>query len=388
MLEAEIDSSMLSLSSDLESNERIAHLHKVYQFIAKIDGKILKYLTKQANKKYGLFSFPVLGFNISRKDQIRSADIIYLHWINGGFLNLRSIRKLAKLNKPIIFFLHDMWAITGGCHHSFQCEKYQAGCEACQVFSGRKAKDLSKMGFQRKAVLFSGFNNLYFVSPSKWLYQCTKNSKLTFEKPVFHIPNFIDKDFFKPFDKTIAKRILNIDIAYKVICFGAVSVDSPYKGFSYLTDALNILNKELVNEKIMVLVFGDFPQKRLSDIPFEARIMGKLRDELSTLIVYNASDVFLAPSLADNLPTTVMESMCCGTPVVGFDVGGIPDLIQHKENGYLAKYQDSDDLAKGIVYCLKNEIKGKLKTIFEPANIIKMHVDLIKVILTEKDESR
>lgn len=376
MLEAGIDSTMLSLSADV-SGERIRHLHNVYQIISFFDEKILRYLTRKAVKKFGLFSFPVLGSNISNKNQIRNADIIYLHWINGGFLNLHSIKKLVKLNKPVVFFMHDMWTITGGCHHSFQCEKYKEECNRCQIFSEQKENDLSRIEFVRKARLLASFNNFYFIAPSTWLYNCTKQSKLTVDKPVFYIPNIIDNKLFKPFGKALAKQILNINTDKTVISFGAISVNSPYKGLDYLKSALRLLEAKLEVDKCLILVFGSACDKQMSeDIPYEIKFLGKLRDDLSTVITYNASDVFIAPSLADNLPTTVMESLCCGTPVVGFNVGGIPDMISHKVNGYLAKYKDAEDLSTGIMYCLENNIHGKLLPVFEPDNVIKKHLDL------------
>ncbi len=108
--------------------------------------------------------------------------------------------------------------------------------------------------------------------------------------------------------------------------------------------------------------------------------MGFLQDEYSTALVYNAADVFIVPSLADNLPTTVQESLSCGTPVVGFEVGGIPDMISHKKNGYLAKYKDSGDIAEGIKFCINNRIKGYRLPDFEPSVIVQKHLELFEQI--------
>ncbi len=384
-LDAGYDSSMLSLSSDISGDDKIHSLNKLYQLLPFIDGKILGYLMRDTIQKYGLFSFPVLGVDISENDLVKKADIIYLHWINGGFLNLRSIKRLAELNKPLVFFMHDMWSITGGCHHSFTCEKYKSGCSNCQVFSREKQDDLSKLEFSKKDRLFSGFSNLYFIAPSKWLYNCACESLLMRNKPVYYIPDIIDNKLYKPFNKGIAKRILNIDSDRVVISFGAISVNSPYKGWSFLREALKILQSKINKEKILVLIFGSAKNSGVENaIPFETRFLGKIRDDLSTNIVYNAADVFIAPSLAETFGLVIAEALACGTPVVGFNVGGIPDLIQHKENGYLARYQDAEDLAQGIVYCLENGIKGKLKTIFEPTNIMKTHAELTNIMMSEK----
>lgn len=385
MLEGGIDSSMFSLSSDLSGDERIRHLSVAYQIISFFDEKILNYLTRKTIKKFGLFSFPVLGSNIANKNQIKNADIIYLHWINGGFLNLHSIKKIAKLNKPVVFFMHDMWTITGGCHHSFQCAKYKSQCNDCQVLSGHKKNDLSKIEFTRKAKLFSRFNNFYFIAPSKWLYNCAIQSKLTMGKPIYYIPNVVDNKLFKPFDKLIAKHILNIKTNSIVISFGAISINSPYKGWTFLRNALNILENKIGRERVLILIFGSANNKELSDaIPFETRFLGKIRDDISTNLIYNAADVFIAPSLAETFGLVIAESLSCGTPVVGFDVGGIPDLIQHKKNGYLAKYEDAEDLAYGITYCLENNIQGSLLPVFEPTNVVRKHLNLFESMKSEK----
>jgi glycosyltransferase involved in cell wall biosynthesis len=381
-LEASIDSSMLSLTSDIQDDTRIMHLGKKAQIISWINNKLQSFITRSSIRHFGLFSFPILGTNVAKMEQVKKAEVIYLHWVIGGFLSLTNIKQLAKLNKPIVFFMHDMWTITGGCHHSFECEKYKNKCTNCQMFPNNKKNDLSSLEFDKKVKLYSKFKNLYFVSPSNWLFDCARQSELTNNKPVFYIPNIIDTKLFKPFDKTIAKQILNIDPETKVISFGALSVDSPYKGWKYLQEALEVFKREYTKKNVTVLIFGSGYNKLTADaLPFNTKFMGRLRDDYSTVLVYNAADVFIAPSLADNLPTTVMESMCCGTPVVAFDIGGIPDLIKHKINGYLSNYRDSEDLANGIKFCLENNIKGKMLPVFEPGKIIKEHIKLISNII-------
>jgi glycosyltransferase involved in cell wall biosynthesis len=251
------------------------------------------------------------------------------------------------------------------------------------VLPKQKTKDLSFKGFEKKLNLYSKYNNLYFISPSKWLYECAKQSGLTKDKPLFHIPNILEKNFFKPFDKTIAKKTLNLNPNEAVIAFGATSIDSPYKGWDYLLKALKILASEIEFKKISVIVFGGGYKKEIADeIPFQTMFTGHLRDEYSPVMIYNAADVFIAPSLADNLPTTVLESLSCGTSVVGFDVGGIPDMIKHKENGYLAKYKDANDIAEGIKFCINNKINGYSLPEFETHSILEKHKSLFSQVLS------
>jgi glycosyltransferase involved in cell wall biosynthesis len=249
------------------------------------------------------------------------------------------------------------------------------------MFPQNSNNTLAAKGFKNKQHLYSKYKNLYFVSPSKWLFNCAKESLLTKDKPVFYIPNVIDNTLFKPFDKKIAKRILNIDPEQTVIAFGAVSINSPYKGWSYLQKALEILYQKNELGKVLVLIFGSGYDKNIADsIPFETKFMGYLCDEYSTSLVYNAADIFIAPSLAEAFGYVVFEALNCGTPVVGFTTGGIPDMIRHKENGYLAKYKDAADIAEGVKYCLENKIPGKILPGFEPAVVVKKHLDLFDLI--------
>lgn len=377
-----VDSIMITLHHATNDDEKIIQKGRLSSIIARVDRINQDRLMKNNVKELGVFSYPILGSDLSKMDEVKNADIIYIHWALGGFLNISGFEKLAKLGKPVIFFMHDMWNITGGCHHSFTCERYKSHCFDCPILPKHKVKDLSFKEFDKKLNFYSKYNNIYFISPSKWLFQCAKESALTKNKPLFHIPNILENTFFKPFDKTIAKRNLNIDPSHLVIAFGAIAIDSPYKGWSYLIKALKILALENTFKKISILVFGSGYKKEIADeLPFPAIFTGFLRDEYSPMMIYNAADVFIAPSLADNLPTTILESLSCGTPVVGFDVGGIPDMIKHKENGYVARYKDAEDIAEGIKLCVDNKIKGYLLPEFDTCRILEQHKNLFRQVL-------
>ncbi len=381
--DANIESSIISLGVDtINKREEINYLSRYPRIISMIDGKIQSYLTRNKIQKFGLFSYPVLGTNISNLEEVKDADFIYLHWVLGGFLNIPSIKSIFNLKKPVIIIMHDMWWFTGGCHYSFTCEKYTSECNNCQMFSGEKKRDFSAKEFDKKIKLYSNLNNVYFVSPSKWLYNCAKSSKLLKRKPIFYIPNAIDDKTFKPFEKKVAKHILNIDVNETVIAFGATHVNSPYKGWNYLQKALQIIKNKRELKNITILIFGSGYKKNIADqISFKTRFLGRLTDDYAINLAYNAADVFVIPSLADNQPTTVMESLCCGTPVVGFDIGGIPDMISHKINGYLAKYKNAEDIAEGIKFCIKNNVIGKILPMFQKNVIVEGHIDLMNKIV-------
>lgn len=377
-----VESGIVSLQHSIQGGSGVKYLGAWARIVSRIEDKVQTFLTRRIDKKLGSFSYPVLGNNLARLEEIKKADVIYIHWALKGLMNFGSIEQLARLKKPVVIFLHDMWNITGGCHHSFSCEKYKTeGCNICPMFPPGKKNDLSAKEFRKKLKLYSKYNNLFFVSPSRWLYDCAKESLLTKNKPVFYIPNILDDTLFKPIDKTAARLILNVDAGETVIAFGAITVNSPYKGWAYLQKALELLKQDDSLKNISVLIFGSAYNKEIADaIPFKTRFMGYLLDEYSTSLVYNAADVFIAPSLAEAFGYVVMEALSCGTPVVGFNVGGIPDMIRHKENGYLAKYKDAEDVSEGIKFCLKNKIQGYLLPEIDPTLTVKRHVEMLDQI--------
>ena len=377
-LEIGIDSEVILLVPNSIDANKVTHLGRKGEILSRIENKIQDILTKKYDKSRGRFSYPILGTCIAKNKTVQEADVIYIHWALLGLLNFTSIKQLAKLNKPLIIFMHDMWFITGGCHYSFDCNKYTQGCGSCPMIRSEKKNDLSAKEFRKKASIYKYYNNLYFISPSKWLYNCAKQSSLTKDKLITLIPNIVDNKLYKPFDKKVAKQILNIDENDTVICFGAVSVNSPYKGWEYLRDALNIFYSSYNPEKICVMIFGSRYSQDISEsIPFKCKFVGYLKDDYSINLVYNAADVFVAPSVAETFGLVVLESLNCGTPVVAFDVGGITDLIKHKENGYIAKFKDTVDLADGIDFCINSKISGKALAIFDKKITIKKHLDFI-----------
>lgn len=379
-INAGIQSHIISLEEEHPAKTGISYLGRKERIIARLNMRLQIRKNQKADKKFGLFSIPGFTNNIASHPAIQEADYIYVHWVMNGFLNIDSFEGLAKTGKPVIFVLHDMWNITGGCHYSFECTNYITnGCNNCQVFP--TAPSTASKAFVKKQKLYSKYNNLYFVSPSIWLQQCALQSQLAKDKPVFYIPNVLDTTIFKPCDKKTARAILNLAENDIIVAFGAVSVSSPYKGWAYLAAALQLLKEQNLQGNISILVFGSGYNKEMDDaIPFTTRFMGFLGDEYSTTLVYNAADVFVVPSLADNQPTIVQESLSCGTPVVGFNTGGIPDMIEHKKNGYLAEYKNAADIVEGIKYCLENNIKGYMQQQFKTPVTIQKHLNLFDFI--------
>ncbi len=297
----------------------------------------------------GRFTFPYFGLNLSKNKLLNEADIINLHWINGGFISLKTLANLVKINKPVVWTLHDMWAFTGGCHYNIDCEKFIDKCGFCPSLKIKSRNDFSRKIYLNKREIYKELN-LKIVTSSNWLRKEAERSSLFRHKDIQTIPTPMDTKLFRPLDMKIIRKKLNLPIEKKLILFASMNLTDERKGFRYLIQALSLLKK--INADIYnttgLVVFGTLDKKVLNDIPFQVYQFGKINNQENIVEYYNAADLFVAPSLQDNLPNTVIESTCCGTPVVGFDVGGMPDMIDHLENGYLATLKSSEDLAKGI----------------------------------------
>jgi glycosyltransferase involved in cell wall biosynthesis len=303
----------------------------------------------------GRFTFPYFGLDLCKNKLIHETDIINLHWTNGGFISLKTVANLGKINKPIVWTLHDMWPFTGGCHYNIDCEKFIDKCGFCPSLKIKTKGDFSRKIYLRKREIYKGLN-LEIVTSSNWLREEAERSSLFHNKDIQTIPTPMDTELFRPLDMKMIRKKLKLPVDKKLILFASMNLNDERKGFRYLIEALSLLKK--INADIYnttgLIVFGSLDEKVLNDIPFQVYQFGKINNQESIVECYNAADLFVAPSLQDNLPNTVIESTCCGTPVVAFDVGGMPDMIDHLENGYLAKLIASEDLARGINTLLGN----------------------------------
>ena len=299
-----------------------------------------------------MFSPAKVGVDISQHSLIQKADVVHLHWINFGFLSLKNLQQLFDLNKPIVWTMHDMWVFTGGCHHAGTCQHFEQSCGQCKFLKNPIETDLSHQIWKQKMALFQT-KQLTIVACSEWLARQARQSSLLKNHRVLSIPNPIDVSVFRPIDKNEAKLALNLPKHTPLILFAAMRVDAPGKGFSFFVEALNILSKT-TNLKAALLIFGSASTNDFDNLPFKAHQLGRLTDFTQIALAYSAASVFVIPSLEENLPNTIMESMACGTPVVGFEIGGIPEMIDHQNNGYLANYRSAEDLAKGMAWILEN----------------------------------
>jgi Glycosyltransferase len=390
LLSAGIDSKILvqTKKSDDCTVIPVYGINKIGKFISLIrptlDQIPLKFYKNRIKTPFSPAWFPFS--KVVEKINEINPDIVHLHWISGGMIK---IEDLAKINKPIVWTLHDNWAFTGGCHIKWNCEKYTDFCGACPVLGSDKEYDLSKKGWIRKNKVFKKIN-MVIVSPSKWLYDCSKKSSLLKDKRHKVIPNPIDVNLFKPVDKSISRKIWNLPQDKKLIAFGAVSATNDInKGFKELSEALyKIADKK----NIELVVFGSSEPKNPPNFGFKTHYLGYLHDDISLTILYNAVDVMIVPSLQENLANTIMESLACGTPVVAFNVGGNSDMIEHLKNGYLAKPFDTDDLRNGIEWVLNTpnydelckNAREKVLREFDSKIVAKRYIELYEEVLENR----
>ncbi len=319
------------------------------------------------NRQKTPFSVARAGVSVYRNKLVRETDLINLHWINGGFLSLKNIRELSFLHKPLVWTLHDMWPFTGGCHSSGGCIEYENKCGQCPILNSKKDNDLSQKIWREKKKILENIN-LIIVTPSRWLAQCAKNSSLLKGLQVEVIPNSVDINVFKPLKKETARDILNLPQDIFLILFNTISsTNYKRKGLHYLYKAFEKLNINYSEARkgIELVVFGASHSEEIKNSPLKTNFIGRLNDDYSLALCYSAVDIFITPSLEDNLPNTIMESLSCGTPVVAFKTGGIPEMIEHKQNGYLAEYKSVGDLAQGICWMLED--KNRLTDLGEKA---------------------
>ena len=294
------------------------------------------------------------GTDITRMEAFKQADVIHLHWVNQGFLSLGDMERIMTSGKPVVMTMHDQWYFTGICHYSGNCDKYQTQCSHCPMLTGGGiGTDLARRVYDRKRTIYS-LKPMAFVGCSRWMADLARKSPLTQGHLVTNIPNAIDTDVFTPMDQAAAREHHALPADKRLLLFGAQRITDERKGFRYLKEACEHLvqNYPELARQMGVVVLGGDAETVKSALPLPVYTVGYLSNEAEIAQLYNAVDLFVTPSVQDNLPNTIVEAMSCGTPCVGFNVGGIPEMISHEQDGYVARYRDSQDFAHGIVWCL------------------------------------
>jgi glycosyltransferase involved in cell wall biosynthesis len=300
------------------------------------------------------FSIPYPGYDLSEIDRIRQSDILNLHWV-AGFQSVESVSKLMNLDSSVVWTLHDENPYTGGCHFSAGCKKYMDTCKDCPQLKDNRYQ-LPLLHLERKIELWN--ENLTVVTPSKWLADSAKKSRVFNKFRVEVIPNSLETNVFKPFPKEEARNKINLNPNALTLLFGAHTSSEKRKGFNKLISALeyclkdNKFRKLIDSGDINILTFGPEQEGHNIKSGIEIKSMGYIDDEERLATVYSAADIFVLPSLEDNLPNTMLEAMACGTPVIGFRVGGIPDMVVNGKTGFTATRYNSSEMGRLILKLL------------------------------------
>lgn len=306
---------------------------------------------KTGNRKFEPFRHDCSEYGMDVVTQMPDCDVVNLHWV-ADFLDYPSFFQSIPDGKRIVWTLHDMNPFTGGCHYDLGCGRHLTRCHQCPQLQSQEDNDLSAQIWDRKKMLFDRISSgrLHITTPSSWLADEVKRSPLLNRFDVSVIPNGVDLEDFAPRNKQSARDVFGIPQKSKVVLFVADGLSLYRKGFGVLAEALDRVGQRVPN--ICVICVGH------NDPPPGLRVpwihLGYVNNDRLLSNIYSAADVFVIPSFQDNLPNTVLESMACGTPVVGFSVGGIPDMIQHGKTGLLAPPSDAVSLGVAITELLKN----------------------------------
>jgi len=367
-----------------------------YTFKRKLKNKIKQYkknifkekpsinYLKNAPEGFYQFTIPTSKYDITSSVLVKEADIIHLHWVS-DFIDNTSF--FSKINKPIVWTLHDMNPFTGGCHYSLDCQKYQIACFDCPQLKDTINPDYSQTILELKKGSLNHFSNLHIVTPSLWLKGCSEKSLLFKQFSHSVIPNGFCTKTFTVRDKKYSREILGLPQEKNILLFVASDINCKPKGYHLIKKALTNLPKEL---NILMCAVGE---KDNSNNDNEMIIeLGSFSDERMMSLVYSAADVFVTPSIADNLPNTVVESLLCGTPVVGFRIGGIENMIDNKKNGLLCNEISTEALSKSIIDFFINrnlfsneQISNQAKSTYSIENIANKYSSLYRNILNKNE---
>ncbi len=332
------------------------------------------------------FCAALLPDGLSTRVAAMAPSIIHLHWV----ARMIRLETLARFSIPLVWTLHDSWPFTGGCYLPGDCSRYRESCGGCPALGSSREKDLSRRIWQRKRRAWERLN-LTIVAPSRWMADSARSSSLFRDKRIEVIPNGIDTELFGPCDKRSARDGFSLPQDKKLILFGAKSATRDRnKGFHLLEEALKKLAATTNKDGLELVVFGSAEQEKLAELGFSTHCLGWQDDEISLAQLYSAADLFVMPSIQESLGYTVMEAMACGTPCVAFNQGGVPDLIDHGLNGYLAHPYEPADLAHGIAWILEDEehrnllsrnARRKIERINDVTRIARLHAALYEEIL-------
>ncbi len=349
----------------------------------------LKIFLNNGFSKKNLFKVSIAntGKSLTNHPWITDADIIVLNWINQGMLSLSQIREIGKLGKPIVWTMHDMWCLTGACHHAMECERYKLDCSNCKFFH---TINLAHKTWARKKELYES-TQIHFVAVSNWLATKCRESSLLKGCDISVIHNAFPIDFYAPaIDSDNHMLPFGIDRTKNIILMGAARLDDPIKGIDYAIDAFNFIYDKYpdIADICLVVLFGNIRDASiLKQIRMPYIYLGQINDPKTLRELYACSKVVVSTSLYETFGLTLIEGQAAGCVPVTFGMGGQEDIIKHKETGYIAEYKSAQSIADGILWALENPpsrqmLHDSVKEKFASTVIAEQYIDLFNKLLT------
>jgi glycosyltransferase involved in cell wall biosynthesis len=311
------------------------------------------------------------------------ADVVHLHGVHDEML---SIADIGRIGKPVVWTLHDMWGFCGAEHYS-EDGRWREGYWPGNRPPHESGFDLNRWTWLRKRKHWR--RPLSIVTPSRWLADCASSSMLMRDWPVTVVPNCLDTERWQPLSQPLARQLLGLPEEAPLLLFGGIGGSKdPRKGFDLLLEALAQLRER--QPSLQLIVFGELAPPEPADLGFPVHYTGHLHDDLSLRALYSAADVFVLPSRQDNFPNTALEAHACGTPVVAFRTGGLPDMVEHRSTGYLAQPNDPQDLAAGIAWVLDDRLRLQIlgeaartraEQLWNPARVASLYLEVYRAAL-------
>jgi glycosyltransferase involved in cell wall biosynthesis len=387
LLETGISSEMWVNRSILDDFTIKTSKNKLGQFLQPLKRKIIGKLTTifLKTKNPIVHSPAVWSSDWVSKINASDADIVQLHWICNEML---SIRDIARISKPVVWTMHDMWGFCGAEHYTDD-SRWREGYIKNNRPIHEARFDINRWTWNRKYKKWK--DPMYIVCASNWLANCAKDSLLMKTWPVEVIPYPLSSSVWKPFPKNTARELFNLPQDVPLLLFGAEKGGANHrKGFDLLLKSLQILSSRMKINDLELVVFGQSAPEKPINLDYPVHYIGHLHDDLSLRMLYSSADLKVVPSRLEAYGQTASEAQACGVPVVAFDNSGLADIVDHLVTGYLAKSFDVNDLSEGIKWVLSEKVHGELsknarKKIVEKSNtreVAKQYLKIYKKVLS------
>lgn len=389
--QAGINANMLVLSKS-SNNENVIQVSSRHSRNVAFLMERLNIFLQNGFSKSNLFKVSTAshGVSVASHPLIADADVIVINWINQGMLSINEINEITQLGKPVVWIMHDMWCLTGICHHALECERYKQQCGNCQfICGGTKKNDLSHSIWLLKKKLYKN-SNIHFVAVSQWLANKARESTLLHEANISVIHHAFPVEFFKTTASTgVLSQLLPLPNDRKLIVMGAARLDDPIKGFDYVINAVNLLVEQYPEKAkdCELVLFGDIRDSSLlNKIKLPYHHLGRINDNKTLRHLYAMASVVLSTSTYETLGATLIEGQAAGCVPVAFAHDGRRDIIDHKINGYIADYKSSQSIADGIVWALnatlnREMLHASVRERFDSEVIAQKYIELFKSLL-------